>query len=233
MASPVIAASSQGEQDGTDSISLVSGIAAGDTILIVLTYSDPGLAIGTPADFVLVNSQEAANNLVGYFTNTYAKKNAAGTETTATFTNLETAGTYHFVTARITGASTTTDPVGAGAQGSSGAPNPPNLAPAGGSADYLFIETGNCAFFNTPAQSTNYTDVQIVEFTGAGDWLAVASRALTASSDNPGTMSATIAFGGWSAQTIAIYPFVAPAGGQPKVKRLGGVPFASPNRGVW
>lgn len=52
------------------------------------------------------------------------------------------------------------------------------------------------------------------------------------SAQTPLTVTATCGTGTRSGLAVASWD-MAPTGGQPAVKRFGGVPFASPNRGVW
>ncbi len=95
--------------------------------------------------------------------------------------------------------------------------DPPNLAPSGGSADYLWVvgySWDNSATVTLSACSTNYTTNCASDVSGTASaihvGLGASWRANTASSENPGTatLSATET---WDALTVA----VAPASGSP------------------
>lgn len=92
------------------------------------------------------------------------------------------------------------------ATGTSTTPNPPNLAPSGGSADYLWIAWGCKDSSGTITSApTNYTNL----ITGSGGAnMGTARRTLEASSQDPGT------FGGSSSQPyIAATEAIPPASG--------------------
>lgn len=104
--------------------------------------------------------------------------------------------------------------------GGSNTPDPPNLAPTGGSQDYMFIATytatGENAVVGYP---TNYTTGQAFSTTGTGAAESTNTRtqggvrAVTGTAENPGAFGSYGAGRPNSANTIAVYP--APAGGGP------------------
>jgi hypothetical protein len=139
----------------------------------------------------------------------FAKIAAGGDTLTLTSTNSQD---FSCVSVRITGHGVTNVATGitkgTAATGSTNAPNPPNCNPAT-SKDWLFIETFAADDDDDTATywSANYSAVaQIKSAASTSSCLcAVASRALTASSDDPGNMAMS-AVEEWRAQTFAIPP---------------------------
>jgi hypothetical protein len=117
------------------------------------------------------------------------------TEGTAHTTYLIEAGTFDPAEAPV---------VGTIASAAASSPNPPNCNP-GTAKDYLFIACcsvdGNVAVTGAPTNYTNLRNDRWANSNGGG--VASARRELNASSDDPGTFTAT---GNWQAQTIAIHP---------------------------
>lgn len=72
--------------------------------------------------------------------------------------------------------------------------------------------------------SDQFPESQIAVSSGSGAF---------GSAQTPLTVTATCGTGSRSALGVVSFDCAVIAGGQPTVKRLGGVPFASPNRGVW
>jgi hypothetical protein len=119
---------------------------------------------------------------------------------------------------RISGshASTASDitPVGSVAAGSnSSAPNSPSLAPAAGSADYLWLSVtcyGHAVGTDrtTSTYPTNYTSTTDADPGGAFGQVRIAAayRALTASSEDPGAFALSGNIQTWAAITIAVPP---------------------------
>lgn len=215
MASPTVNSVKGANQTAGSANSLTcdypaSGIASGDTLIAL------GSADGNPSDLIWLTSDGWTNLAIsGGVTaqGRIAYKKADGTEdgTTTTLTTDDAEQKCGRIWA-ISGASdpTVTAPEqGTWVDGSSNI-DPPSLTPSGGSDDYLFI-----AFYAhndtnlATGYPTNYDDNQATQATSSGGGSAdgVATRALTASSDDPGafTNSTNAAKG----QTIAIYPVAA------------------------
>ena len=146
---------------------------------------------------------------------------AAGTEGGTTFTVTLSVGVKAAACVwSITGASdpTVTPPeTGTVATGSGTAnPDPPSCTPSGGSNDYLFFALAHGeGAVTVSSYPTNYSLNQISEGTSGGSAgsnvrTAGAGRALTGTTDNPGTYtySGTIP---WIGQTVAVYPGAAAA----------------------
>ncbi len=89
-------------------------------------------------------------------------------------------------------------------------PDPPNLAPAWGSADNLWIACyGAAGVQSLVSYPTNYADNNNFDVSGGITGtcsLACASRNLTAASEDPGVFTRSAASLDWVANTIAVRP---------------------------
>jgi hypothetical protein len=208
-------------------ITLPSGIVAGDLIVFVIAKGTPAV---TNATF---NAHGSYSELLDEAVScglAILYRWADGSETNPTLvssTNIRTATVAYRISGAINPATQAPEKAGTTATGTSVNPNPPSLAPTGGSKDYLFIACwaqGGAAEqadddTYVSAWPTNYTHSQNQKTCGvAGTNLAglvgAASRQLTAASDDPGT--ATVSENtAWRAQTIAIHPAVAVAADLP------------------
>ena len=99
------------------------------------------------------------------------------------------------------------------ATGTGANPDPPSIAPTGGSKDYLFLVfggmDGEAQTYTLPASYSNSTGTAHSSTGGTDDTncrIAGGGRALTASSTDPGAFTAAAAFSGWTAITIAVHP---------------------------
>lgn len=106
---------------------------------------------------------------------------------------------------------------GATATGASVNPDPPSVTPTGGSRDYLFIacagmdgeEADDDTWANTPP--SNYLPNPPLQKScgtagvNLGGKIMVASRALTAASDDPDTFNVDVS-ANWRAQTVVVHP---------------------------
>ncbi len=187
-------------------ITLPATINNGDLILILLssdgnpTYTWDNSTAGTWTELFAAN-QTTLNKLVAYY------KTADGTEDSKVLgitTSVAERFTWHIY--RITG----WDSVQAAtAAGSSTTPDPPNLSPAWGSADTLWLvglsTNGNSA--DPVTFPTNYTTNGIYDEAdnAAGCGISSSYRTNAASSENPGTFTVS-ASDGWVAATIAVEP---------------------------
>lgn len=222
MASPAVATKTGGNNDtlqSTHTLNLPASIAAGDTLLMFFGHKDAaGATPGFPGGWtVLGEIEQAAGSLACLVP---AWRLADGTEgATISVTTTNTTRQAHCCL-RITGAAdpTVTAPTTqAGvAATNTNTPDPPNCNPAV-SKDYLFVAAFcSSAGRITSADPTNYTHSSQTNGSNSGTvthaGVGVATRQLTAASDNPGTFTTT---GGTTeetvAQTIAIHPAAAAA----------------------
>lgn len=216
MASPVVAATNGGNSGGAvqnHTINLPTGIASGHLLVAIVTFDAVSGTITPtwPAGWTQIYHHEM---LGGSFDTIQAARYrvADGSEgASITVTTTPFVASAHN-TYRITGHDSGTSPpeIGTWVDDNTGvnlSPDPPNLAPTGGSRDYLWIAVcGYTRNRTTDAYPTNYTGGfynlnTVANIAG----VASATRALTASSDNPTafTLSANT---GWIANTMAIYP---------------------------
>lgn len=215
MAFPVeAAATGAGETVSTSShtLNLPSGIAAGN-LLVAVFHVNVDVAASFPADWsFIVNKTDTGAQRVFIYA-----KIADGTEgSSITVTTGATACRGEYRTMRFTGAygsvSATLIPAGlAGSYTNTNNPDPPSLDPSSwGAEDTLWyaIEAGNDNTKTVVSYPTNYSNgVQHTSSGGTGGQLALASRQLNASSEDPGTF--TLSSGGGSRTigfTLAIRP---------------------------
>jgi hypothetical protein len=183
-------------------VNLPTGINAGD-LLIVFFSCDGNETVTWPTvdGWASIFNQTNANTLdIGY-------KIADGTEGSTITVGTGTTEQSAHISYRITGHDSAQAPeASAGATGNSTSPNPDSLAPTGGAKDYLWIAVeGNDQGDAASAYPTNYTNGQTNNIgTNNGANVAVARRALNASSEDPGTF--TIPSEEWIACTVAVHP---------------------------
>lgn len=93
--------------------------------------------------------------------------------------------------------------------------DPPTLAPADGSQDYLWFAAAASSITTVTGAPTNYTNLQAPTSgtTLGGSVLGVAQRALTAASENPGTFTGGGSNG--ASATVAVAPAAAASGPEP------------------
>lgn len=208
MAFPVIETDTSGALGGAGGdVTLPSGIAAGNRIVVAIASDVASGSVTPPAGFGLIIDTDDLAGSTGTSWQIYEKKSADGTEggTTVTFTGPSFG---IFASIRISGHDSALAGQAAGALSAvAGAPNPPNLTPTGGAKDYLWIEFG-ASGNGVDGVSANYS---LVEDAGGFAFWLVASRNLNAASENPGTMGNNLGTG-WVAQTLAIHPAGAAAG---------------------
>jgi hypothetical protein len=181
------------------SVNLPIGVSAGDFLLVIIANSDAVASTNTPSGWsALVTGNH--NPCVYY-------KIAAGGETTmiGTFTG---SITFCAIAYRILGASSTTTPaISTIASGTSTTPDSPNLAPAYGTKNTLWISSCVIAV-SGQVPGTNPTNYNLGGIGGSSVGTAsmgAAGRALKAASEDPGAF--TIAGSNdWIAYTIAVPP---------------------------
>lgn len=182
MAFPSVAGSTGNKISSTTThnVSLPASIAAGNLILVFIVLSQFNVTLATPSGWTLVRDQ--ANS--GWHQYCFSKV-ATGGETSQAFTSSANAFSA-YVALRITGSPTNSiDSAGAASV------DPPNLAPQFGNGDHLWLATmgfagANLGSFTT--YPTNYTNVLSIG-DGSTPSIAVASRQLTAASDDPSTFA--------------------------------------------
>ena len=196
-------------------VTLPTGIAAGDLILILLDKGSTAATFNALAGWTEVVDENLANGITVWV------RKADGTEgATVTFTSSASTRSAH-TSYRISGAA---DPavrlpeLSTVATGSSTTPNATTCTPTGGAKDYLWI-----TFFGRGGEEadddtwvtgtpTNYgTLLQKacgVAGTNLGGMISSAERTNNAASEDAGAF--TCATGAWRAYTIAVHPFTPP-----------------------
>lgn len=210
MAFPSIAATNttNGAAATNKSCNLPSGIQSGNLLLLWIR-SNGADTHTTPSgwsDLVKNNTADASDDTTSLF-----YKIASGSEGSTVTVNGTASLKFSSLSWRVTGAHQTTAPNVATATGTSSTPDPPSLTPSGGTKDYLWIAIygieGTSTLSSYPA---NYSSNQITVAT-SGSTAATnsrsgaAARQLNASSENPGTFTAS-ASEDWTAVTVAVYP---------------------------
>jgi len=206
MAFPTVAASNtsvQSSATNSHSISLPSGIQAGDLLIIFFTYPISGLA-NALSGWTKLKEYYGSGDVFG--TNVYYRV-ADGTEgSTVTIT---TTGNFQSAHAsyRITGYNGNPEvSTGVTSTGST-TPDPDSLTPSGGAKDYLWIaHAGAPGAVTFSAYPTNYGSNQLTirsNSSGSAATVAVATRNLNASSEDPGTFTISGSVR-WVALTVAV-----------------------------
>jgi|SRR3989344_3110222 len=185
----------------------VPEIAAGDLLIAVVGQDGAGTFTwpGSWAELVDLGAGTVASLHIAYLI-------ASGGEKTVVPTSTLSERSSHLVL-RIAAAAWhgTTPPEVTTATGTSATPDPPSLTPSWGSADTLWIAS---FVIDDPAVSlpvtgwpTSYSGNQVS--CGSGDTstagIAIATRGLAATTEDPGSFSTT-ASDNWAAATIAVRP---------------------------
>lgn len=202
MAFPVVQTKATVGSAGSTShpITLPTGVTAGDLLLVIFgVRSNPTVSVGSGTGWTKLGQQSQATAQTTAIFYKIATGSDALTLSTTT-SQRSTAGTY-----RITGASGVVEGAGAGATSTN--PDTPNLTPAGGAKDYLWISTssiviGTVSASAAPASYTNLTNYP--SGAGTGISLCIAERGLNATSENPGAFTAASTT--WAGYTLAISP---------------------------
>lgn len=187
----------------THDVVVPSGIVSGGLLLLIIAF---GAAPG--ADPTISGWTKAFGNTA--FTTYVYWKIATGSEADFTYTtgsSLTSANRCY----RISGNHSTLAPQASDATGSASHPDSPTVAPSGSAEDILWFSFAHWedAADSLSAYPTNYSDNQFTSYpwvTGRG--IAVATRDLNASVENPGAYTLTGVATNWQAVTIAVRPVV-------------------------
>lgn len=217
MASPTVAATAESSTNtaGTSHVvTLPTGITSGDLLIVMLDKGSTSATVNALTGWTELLDEASANGL--YIAYRLADGSEGSSITLTTSASTRSAQIVY----RITGAidpGTQAPQIGTTATGTSVSPDPPSVTPTGGAKDYLWIaffgmageEADDDTWANTPP--TNYTpsppDQKSCGTAGTnlGGLIAVASRQLNASTENPGTFNVDVS-AAWRAQTIAVHP---------------------------
>lgn len=190
----------------TSTVTLPASIAVGDLILAFVAADAVAGAMTWPSPWVKILDHAGTGFVisVGYLI-------AAGGETSVGVTH--TTERSNHIAVRIKAAEwhgTSPPEVNTAVTGLSVSPDPGSLAPSWGAADTLWVAFLGCDDFSVPfpitGWPTSYADSQLEKntSTSAGD-VAIASRGLNATSDDPGAFTMTVTED-WSAFTLAVRP---------------------------
>lgn len=193
----------------TPSISLPSGIVAGNIILIFASIDTSSSTITTPSGFTQIATNTTPDKMYIW------AKVATGSEGTSISTTASIARDQGYVSYRISNAYGTIDSTGIAVStvvvASSGTTvNPASLTPSWGSANNLWIATCNMdgGDRDVTAYPTNYTLGQVTSGNTAGPTstdVAACARILTASTEDPGAFT-FVRNGAFAAYTLAVRP---------------------------
>lgn len=191
----------------TPSLTLPSG-GAGELILVWLSANSQPTISWVGAGFTALAEDRSADDalFLGY-------RWTDGTEGGSIAPTLNSANECAYSIQRITGALHPLSgglEVSASAVGTDTAPNPPNLALAGGLAkDILWICGGNTSNGNRlyTAAPSGYGNLATADSVtaGAGTAIGTAERQLNAASENPGTFTINTS-SAWKTFTVAVHP---------------------------
>lgn len=212
MTFPVVAASNSSSILSSATfmnVNLPANISSGDLLFIAIGWTaNPGTI--TLTNWNAIGSIDA--NGTAQYLHSFYKTATGSEEATANVTwvnsTFSAAALY-----RITGWSGTPEK-GIASVGSSTTVDGPSLAPSWGAADTLWLVAGSYdrgdQTFTAP---TNYSNIVSKNTAGASGrvTIALASRQLNASSEDPGAFGA-VATAIWVSNTYAIKPIIAPPG---------------------
>lgn len=230
MTSPAVAAtntSATAAASTSHTVNLPTGIARDDLLVVFFGTVTSANAVGQAVtDWTRI---QPGGRIIFY------TRVADGSEgsTLAVTTDISTKAAH--ASYRVTGQHASTAPVKANSVTTTdAAPDPPNLAPVGGSADYLWIVFGcNDGTATVSTWPTGYTADQLNPASGGSGASGtkcvtfVANKPATASSDNPAAMVIT-ASQLWTVTTMAVYPAV--EGGLPGTAKP--IPFIPQGRNM-
>ena len=238
MAFPQIASISTGSIGSSstpEALTLPSGTTTGNRLIAIVSFDndgDPLVIVGTGTGWTKKAQEDGQT--IAMCSAVFEKLAADGDDTltisTTGVSSPSELGTYTVL--RITGhdAAETVAPGSAAANDNS--PDAPNLTPGWGSADtlWIWVAVWDNATRTMSAYPTNYGSNQNTN-TGAGTSattaIAVASRELAASSENPGSVTLSTSEQ-WNAWTIAVKPT---GGGSTPIAFAGTIPTLNGTEG--
>lgn len=189
-------------------VTMPACVVSGDLLIFAFAFDESSRTIATPSGWT-----KFGDLLVGSVNLEVFRRVSDGTEGCAVAVTVNgglSMESIHF-SYRISGHDSSTAPVLAGATATSCDPNPPNLTPAGGANDFLWIagEVKNRVNVVTsgPACFTNL----IQETENTIGRVASARRSVNATSLNPGIFTHPGGSAGWAAFTVAVYPTISVA----------------------
>ena len=184
----------------TPTISLPSGIVAGDLLIIALDIG--GSKTVTDWDVTKDFTEIVQDTETTRATLAVAYRIADGTEGATVDVTINSADTSSHVSYRISGAGGSA-PEGTIAKASSGSADPPSLTPSWGLRKTLWLAMKASKNNASSVDPSNYTD-GIGTNSGSEDEIRSAVRELEAASEDPGVF--TMDSEAWVAATIAIEP---------------------------
>ena len=205
MASPTVVSrtnNAESTNTTTHTCNLPASLVAGNLLLLFCAVSGtPGTMAASGYTLLGTVDANGTSALAIFYKTSDGTEGASATVTTTNSIKLACAS-Y-----QISGWSGTPEK-GTASTGASGAADPPNLAPSGGSKDYLFFAIGSYVSVSTAntGAPTNYSNGQFPITSGSKGSLSAAERQLTASSDNPGAFTGGSNSNAWVGQTVAISP---------------------------
>lgn len=215
MAFPTVVTRATSSQTSTSAtaqvVTLPSGIAAGDLIIVSIGGGTTGNSYSWPGSWVENSDFEITTGETEGMTTGYLW--AVGGETSVTVTSSVGGRTTH-CSVRISGAenpSTTAPDIATTSGGGAPEGDPPTLTPAAGAKDYLWIATASSANGGTyTAAPTDYTNLQTVNSgatTSSHTCTGMAERALNTTNQDPAAFTHDDATSrDWCSATIAIHP---------------------------
>jgi len=212
MAFPTVQANTSSEESVVSTIhtvSLPTGISAGDLLLVFTSIDSQNETVTFPAGWTKIADHSSNSGVSSAF----AYREADGTEgTTIDATTVGTEKSVH-TSYRITGAevpSTQAPEVSTGTDATNtSAPDPDSLTPAGGAADFLWFAITAIDGRGTDVTDypINYTNTEYHENSTGGGAVAIgiARRENNAASEDPGAFTLD-GNTGWEAATLVVHP---------------------------
>lgn len=198
-------------------VNMPATVDSGDLLIALVEVRNAGTWTKPSGWNDITTLSQAGGGSVGKLNGFY--KIADGTEDGGTATWTASVGTSAiWQVIRVTSWHGTTPPEAATASGDVTSANPPTLSPSWGSEDTLWLAVAGHAAASTAAFTAapaSYSGFQNDGASSGGGAVSLASsyRAVTASSEDPGTFTAGGSNRWWAAATIAIRPAAAGGGG--------------------
>lgn len=208
------AATSGGTAATSHTVTLPSTISEKSLLMVFGRSAAAGAVSVSGGGWTLIQDSSDASDDVTFWG--YRDALADGAEDGSTISMAHGSAKFAAVTMSITGAERPANQAPESstvAIGTTTTPNPTTVTPTGGAKDYLYLWFGGWDGEQTlsKTQAANYTDRADVS-TGTGGatttnvQIKVTDRQVNAASEDPGTITLSVAPAGWTAWAIAIHP---------------------------
>jgi len=190
LAFPVCAETDAGAGDGTADIVVTMPSTKEGKLIVGVAHGTTGTTFSWPGGWTEMDDRDTGSSGASW-----AYRDLNGTEGSSITVTASASGVTAWIWARVTGGASGDPDWNYTVIAGTGPPDSPSLTPAGGSDDYLWLSlicgdsSATRSFTGAPDYYTNYEKWDYIEAGGATCIMAVSSRPLTASVENPGAYS--------------------------------------------